>query len=135
MYYLKKNVKKKDSGITLMELIIALAIIAVITAIIAVNLFGTTDRARLRSDVQSTIVLRSATEIFRIGGREVPGSFDELITLLYSGGYINSDNYSPQTGGNWIVGSTDRVYLVLPTDFSLDLGFLNDNEIELIARD
>lgn len=129
-----KNLKKKNSGITLMELIIVLAIIAVITAIVAVNLFGTTDRARLRSDIQSTLVLRNAAEIFRIGGREVPPDFAGLADALYDNYYINFEvaYNSPQTfGATWEIFN-NIVYLVLPADFDLNITFLNDNERNLI---
>jgi len=124
------KIKKKNSGITLMELIIALAIIAIIAGIVALNLFGTTDRARLRSDVQSTLVLRSATEMYSLGtGRSMGNSAEELLENLYKHGYLH---YVPNTqteDAKWVI-QNGRIYLNIPSD--IDIDFLNYNEKSVI---
>ncbi|MCL1924092.1 MAG: prepilin-type N-terminal cleavage/methylation domain-containing protein [Defluviitaleaceae bacterium] len=133
---MKKIKKKKNSAITLMELIIALAIIAIIAGIIALNLFGTTDRARIRSDIQSTIVLRSAVTLYRLGaGRVIGNNIDSLLTSLYDYGYINNPAGSPQIqGAIWVIHN-DNIYLNLASmETDMDLYFLNENERSVLIQ-
>ena len=129
-----KNFKKSSNkGITLMELIIALAIIAIIAGIVALNLFGTTDRARIRSDVQSTLILRSALDIYRLRPSHHIDSIDNVLTRLYDFGYINSatERNSTQTEGAYWIIHDDNIYLDLANS-SVNTDFLSENEGSLI---
>ena len=56
---------KKQKGFTLMELTIVLAILAIIAAILIPVFFHTTDRARLRGDIQSARVIYNAMALYR----------------------------------------------------------------------
>ena len=118
--------KKNSAGITLMELIIVLAVIAIVGAIVAPNLFGIADRARLRSDVQSTIVLRNALDLYTLErGNPPTGTISQVLDYLYNQGYIASPvtpygDLGPQTtGASWqLQGGT--IVLTLPSGADTD---------------
>jgi len=77
--------KASTKGFTLLELLIALAVLAIIAAILIPNFFATTDRARLRSDVQSTRVIQNAMELYRAERGDYPAP-----TAATSGGATNN---------------------------------------------
>ena len=93
-----------------MELTIVLAILAIIAAILIPTFLNTTDRARLRSDIQSTHVIHNAMELYRAErGRAVAGSTNigtdtiNMVTVLnnlYDAGYLpEMDVNDAQTDG------------------------------------
>lgn len=94
---------KKYKGLTLMELTIVLAIIAIIAAILIPVFLLTTDRARLRGDIQSARVIQQAMDTYRIErGRPVAdgsSDVDEILTGLVEAGYIRRRNRTIQTTG------------------------------------
>ena len=114
--------KKSNAGITLMELIVVLAIIVIIGAIITPNFFAMQDRARVRSDIQSTVVLRNALSLQILEtGENVSGSISDILGSLYDGNYISfevssSGDNGPQTlGAQWIL-SNNQIYLSIPSE-------------------
>jgi len=91
----------KNSGFTLIELVIVLAIVAIIGAILIPNFINTTDRARLRSDVQSARILQNALELYNV---EQPnpitsGNAAQIIERLDSLGYVDTRRVVEQTTG------------------------------------
>jgi prepilin-type N-terminal cleavage/methylation domain-containing protein len=97
---------KKNSGLTLMEITIVLAIIAIIAAILIPVFLQTTDRARLRADIQSAEVIQNAVNLYRVErGRQVTGFPDVelMINHLVSTGRLNQRNVRIQTyRARWI---------------------------------
>jgi len=73
-----------------MELTIVLAILAIIAAILIPTFLNTTDRARLRSDIQSAHVINNAMELYRATrGRVVAGAnMDAMLANLHTAGYL-----------------------------------------------
>ena len=83
--------KKITKGFTLLELLIVLAIIAIIAAILIPNFFATTDRARLRSDIQSARVIQNAIGLYQAERSSAPtGSVTQIIEHLYQMGFLDA---------------------------------------------
>ena len=88
---------RNKKGFTLMELVIVLAILAIIAAILIPTFMRTTDRARLRSDIQSAQVIHNAMELYRAErGRTVESgitgstvTMDAILDALYRAGYLS----------------------------------------------
>ena len=105
----------KRKGFTLVELIIVMAIVAIIGAILIPSFLNTTDRARLRSDVQSVRVLQNALELHNIE-QVIPiatgTAMDDIITTLDERGYIDARRVAVQTpGASFILNSGGNVAL------------------------
>ena len=107
--------KKKTGtkGFTLLELLIALAIIAIIAAILIPNFFATTDRARLRSDIQSARVIQNAMELYRAERGAYPtGNINEILDRLYATDFLSAQA-TPQTElAVWAIETTPRGVVV-----------------------
>ncbi|MDR1665208.1 MAG: prepilin-type N-terminal cleavage/methylation domain-containing protein [Clostridiales bacterium] len=87
------------SGVTLLELVIVLAIIAIIGAILVPNFLGATEKARLKSDVQSARVIGNALDLYNA---EQPAAMaesdiEDLIKELSDKGYIDFEQAETQT--------------------------------------
>jgi len=106
---------KRKKGLTLMELTIVLAILAIIAAILIPMFIGTTDRARLRSDIQSARVIQNAMDLFLLErGQAVTGATPAIIlTNLEQAGYLNLRHHIPQT--------QDALWLISGGVVSLDI--------------
>ncbi|MCL2355901.1 MAG: prepilin-type N-terminal cleavage/methylation domain-containing protein [Defluviitaleaceae bacterium] len=99
MYKLTQK-PKKNAGLTLMELTIVLAIIAIIGLIIVPMFLLSSDRARLRADIQSARVIQNAIEQYRIErGTDVAGYpiIEHALDRLADTGYINPRSVRIQT--------------------------------------
>ncbi|MCL2284966.1 MAG: prepilin-type N-terminal cleavage/methylation domain-containing protein [Firmicutes bacterium] len=107
--------QKNTKGLTLMELIIVLALLAIIAAILIPMFVNTTDRARLRSDIQSARVIQNAIDLYRVEtGTVVSGAnADAVMRRLAEEGYLELRNSATQTDGAvWYYDdTTHRIYV------------------------
>ena len=104
----------KVSRFTLIELIIVIAIIAIIGAILIPSFLNTTDRARLRSDVQSARVLQNAMELYITEqGQPAGANIADVKARLDATGYVDSNRIRVQTNGAAFILYQDRVRLDL----------------------
>ena len=105
---IKKGVlmMKTRKGFTLMEVVIVLAVIAIISAIVIPSYTGYTERSRLRSDIQSTRVIQSAIDLHRAetgkdaGGRDA--GVGEMLEYLVATDYLNSEPELQSDGAVWV---------------------------------
>ena len=103
---------RKVKGLTLIELIIVLAVIAIIGAILIPNFLNTTDKARLKSDIQSARVIGNALALYNA---EQSSSMKEtsmagILDELYEKGYIDAKQAVIQTEkADWVLGADNDV--------------------------
>ena len=90
---------KNAKGFTLMELTIVLAILAIIAAILIPMFLNTTDRARLRSDIQSARVIQNAMDLYRVERGHAPAgsNMEAIMATLGAAGYLDLRNATIQT--------------------------------------
>ena len=99
-------------GFTLMELTIVLAILAVVAAILIPSFLTTTDRARLRSDVQSARVIQNAIDLYTLERSQAPqgATLSAMMTHLTTQGFLSAQNATaPSSGAVWELRDNNRV--------------------------
>ena len=102
----------RGNGFTLIELTVVLAILAIIAAILIPTFLITTDRARLRGDIQSARIIQNAMELYQVErGQSVAGNtVGDKLKNLSDAGYLPQRNIIPQTqGAVWVYSSTHGV--------------------------
>jgi len=100
---------KSTKGFTLMELIIVMALLAIIAAILIPMFLNTTDRARLRSDIQSARVIQNAIDLYRVETGRTPAGANvaDIMATLSDAGHLDLRNATEQTeGAIWTQDST-----------------------------
>ena len=96
----------KQSGLTLMELTVVLAIVAIIAAILIPTFLNVTDRARLRSDIASARVIQNAMALYQAErGQAVAGAnMREMMTRLANAYFLDASYDDIQTSGaHWVL--------------------------------
>jgi len=126
-------IHKNNKGLTLIELTIVLAILAIIAAILIPMFIGTTDRARLRSDIQSARVIQNAMDLFLLErGQTVTGATPSVVLEnLEQAGYLNLRHREPQTqGAVWHITNGEILLDITSSPASVRNTFSNLNITE-----
>jgi len=135
---------RNEKGFTLMELMIVLAILAIIAAILIPTFMNTTDRARLRSDIQSAHVIHNAMELYRAergvsvvnSAATPPGvtaNMNEILIRLRETGYLSHmDQNSTQTEAVFAMHNI-TVNNQVVNRVVVDISGINNSNIQEIA--
>ena len=94
---LRKAGRRPDSGVTLIEMMVVLVIIAIVAAIVVPNVIGRPDEARMTvasTDIRS---IGSALELYRLDNRTYPTTSQGLAALV-------ERPTSPPEPPNWVEG-------------------------------
>jgi general secretion pathway protein G len=99
--------RKNEGGFTLMELIIVMAIIAILVSIsvpIYANMIRRAKEAVLREDLHT---LRTAIDSYTVDKEKAPESLDDLVQA----GYLKAVPVDPMTQSSetWITGESDTM--------------------------
>ncbi len=86
-------------GFTLLEIIIAITLLGIISAVIIPNFTNASDKARLKSDIQSAQIVQSSIDLYNIeeSGTITSTNFDDIVTELHNKKYLKQNTYNPQT--------------------------------------
>ena len=93
----RKAGRRPDSGVTLIEMMVVLVIIAIVAAIVVPNVIGRPDEARVTvasTDIRS---IGSALELYRLDNRAYPTTSQGLAALV-------ERPTSPPEPPNWVEG-------------------------------
>ena len=77
-----RRLRRKDAGVTLIEMMVVLVIIAIVAAIVVPNVVGRPDEARVavaRTDIRA---IGSALELYRLDNRTYPTTSQGLAALV-----------------------------------------------------
>jgi prepilin-type N-terminal cleavage/methylation domain-containing protein len=98
-------------GFTLIELIVVLAITAIIGAILVPNFIGTVDTTRLRSDIISVSVMQNALDIYVAEGGQVGNdTANSIVDMLVEQRYISSGRIQTE-GGEWAFNQNNQIVI------------------------
>jgi general secretion pathway protein G len=109
-----RRIRTKDAGFTLMELIIVMAIIAVL-ALVAIPSFKGALRAAREAVLKEDLhVMRAAIDSYTMDKQKAPQSLDDLV----QSGYLRSIPEDPMTRSteSWITETSDAYSSVDETD-------------------
>ena len=99
---------KQNKGFTLMEVVVVLTVIAILGAVIIPGVMGYTDKARLRSDIQSARIVQNAIDLFKAEtGKEISTvsgigtDAKKIIDYLHANEYLNGSLELQTDGAVW----------------------------------
>ena len=88
--YIKNN-KKMRQGMTLIEIMIVLVIMASVMTLVGVNVFGALDTGNEKTTQIQLQQFKSAVETYKLNYRKMPGSLDDLIKTPDNRKLIDAD--------------------------------------------
>ena len=103
-------------GFTLIELVIVISIIVILTSIVVPNFISTTEHSKLKTDIQTAVIVHNAIELYRMQNGDLPSevnNISSLATLLRENNYINNMELVPQLiGAEWEYDATSGKILL-----------------------
>ena len=92
----RSGVKSRQEGVTLVEMLVVLAILALVSAVVVINVLPERDRAAVRKAAIDISVLETALDQYRLDLLRYPTSEEGLQALVSApAGLPNAQNYRP----------------------------------------
>jgi general secretion pathway protein G len=109
-----KTHRQSDSGFTLIELMIVMAIILILTTMVVPSYIGAMKHAReavLREDLST---MRAAIDSYTMDKQKAPQSLDDLV----QNGYLRAIPDDPMTHSkdSWVTDTSDAMYSIDQTE-------------------
>jgi len=97
---------KNIRGFTLMEVVIVIAVIAILSAVLIPGFTGYTERARLRSDIQSARAVQNAIDLYRAevgkdAGTEAGSAGMSIVAYLAGKDYLSGSPVLQTERAEW----------------------------------
>lgn len=93
---------KKENGFTMIELIVVIALIAIISAILVPSFSEITKKSKIKTDINSLITIQNAVDLYEIETNKPPTSIQELI----SNGYISKEPTPQYTASSYAINAS-----------------------------
>jgi general secretion pathway protein G len=113
-----RGIRKHNTGFTLIELMIVMAIIGVLAVVAIPSFVGALKQAREAVLKEDLHVLRSAIDSYTMDKQKAPQSLDDLVQE----GYLKAIPEDPMTKSKdtWVTDSGDSLHSVDQTDPGID---------------
>ena len=110
--------RKQDTGFTLMELMIVMAIIGVLTVVAVPSFVGAIRQAKEAALKEDLHVMRAAIDSYTMDKQKAPQSLDELVQE----GYLKKIPQDPMTYSDttWVTDTSDSMHSLDQTDPGVD---------------
>jgi prepilin-type N-terminal cleavage/methylation domain-containing protein len=103
---------KKEAGFSLLELVVAIFVIAVMAAVVSPHLLGIGQRAQANACEQNQRLIRAAlTEYYLIYHKYPDGTADEQLKALRDAQLLQSIPQEP-SGGHYVIQETGNTFEV-----------------------
>lgn len=109
-----KHIRQPESGFTLIELMIVMAIILILTTMVVPSYIGAMKHAREAVLKEDLSVMRSAIDSYTMDKQKGPQSLDDLV----QNGYLRAIPEDPMTHSKdtWVTDTSDAMYSIDQTD-------------------
>jgi general secretion pathway protein G len=113
-----RGIRKHNTGFTLIELMIVMAIIGVLAVVAIPSFVGALKQAREAVLKEDLHVLRSAIDSYTMDKQKAPQSLDDLI----QDGYLKAIPADPMTRSTttWVTNTSDAMHSLDQTDPGID---------------
>ena len=107
-----------ESGFTLLELLIVMAVIALLASIAIPRYLQSLQRAKEAALKEDLHVMRGAIDSYTVDKEKAPQALDDLV----QGGYLKSVPVDPMTNRNdtWMTGQSENMTTILETQGGID---------------
>ncbi len=109
-----KRIRQHESGFTLIELMIVMAIILILTTMVVPSYIGAMKHAREAVLKEDLSVLRNAIDSYTMDKQKAPQSLDDLV----QNGYLRAIPEDPMTHSKdtWVTDTSDAMYSIDETE-------------------
>ena len=119
---IKTQLARSRPGYSLMEILVAVAIIAVLATLVAPRLFGQLDRSRVTAAETQIRMIETALDTMRLDIGRYPTAEEGLNLLLQSNTNVEQMWNGPYMDDGLPADPWSRAYLYLPAQSSADRG-------------
>ncbi len=93
----RTKVRKNESGFTLIEMLIVLAIMAILIGLAVPVFKNVLDQSKVKADKSTAAMLETALEVYYTDEGAYPaGDFNSMVGELHAKGYIKNTEINPQ---------------------------------------